>query len=284
MKYKNIFYVKRGQESFPLDFLKKAYNAVRIYNETVEGLGSPSERVTLDDQGAHLILDRSNGDDKDTFVISLDYPIGDDGNQIVEYFETDSEVFDTIVKAILTLAKENGVLEDWKFEGEDGDEHRKAGDMLADAVSRQVATGTDGDEEEAVVRAVLIDPYDEKVEVVEIDTSDNLDERVKYLLRCEQTEFGPLRIGNEAFDIMVNTGKENDRWSAFDTNMRPVLAGELLVFGHCPGNHVTGLSDSGIEYVMNNIKYVTADSIEEEYDLADDKSGGYPALVNLSAY
>ena len=282
MKYRNTFYVKDGQDRFPHEFLWKAYKAVSIYNEVVNENGTPNERVTLADQGAHLIVTRDS-DDKDIFVIFLDYPLKDDDGRIAEYFETDSEFFDTIVKAILILAEENGVLESWKFEGEDGGEHRECGNMLARTASERFAA-TEERDEEMDVRAVLIDPYDEKVEVVEIDMSDNPDERVKDLLRCEQTEFGTLRIGNEAFDIMVNTGKENDKWSAFDTNMSPVLAGELLVFGHCPGNHVTGMSDKGIEYVMNNIKYVTEDSIEEGYDLADDKSGGYPVLVNLSAH
>ena len=89
MKYRNTFYVKDGQDRFPHEFLWKAYKAVSIYNEVVNENGTPNERVTLADQGAHLIVTRDS-DDKDIFVIFLDYPLKDDDGRISEYFETDS--------------------------------------------------------------------------------------------------------------------------------------------------------------------------------------------------
>ena len=104
------------------------------------------------------------------------------------------------------------------------------------------------------MKTVLLDVYNEKVEVIDID--DELDAFYEKL-DCNCIDIVTRRIDGMEFDIMCDDeGLFHDprKLSAINDMGEPMLVGTLMFFHHDDEGDLVGLTDEAVEFIQDHIQ------------------------------
>lgn len=121
------------------------------------------------------------------------------------------------------------------------------------------------------IKGVLIDVFNEKAEVVEIEKS--LESYYK-ILDCTCIDITSRKIGDREFDIVCDDEglfHEPQKISAITKAHKPALVGNLLIVKFDGEEDITSLDDDDIQYVMQRVRHLYTNS----YPL------GYPMITDL---
>lgn len=255
MGYSNYYYTKSGLNRFPDKFLKDAERAVEIYNEK-----NPEDTVVLRKYSPTCIGIEGPGVKYEGFDFDLD-------DNDFDFCKTNMYPYDTIVKALLMIGKDDGVVEKWHFDGEVGDEEYKAAKEIVDAATTTTAQRTRKKIDNGMIKGVLVDVYNEKAEVVELKPE--LDEYYK-ILNCDMIEIATRKIGRKVFDIVCDeegTFVEDPKISAISNIGRPMLVGNILVLGQSTDGKENGLTPAEVKYVMDRVVKLRTNHWPEGYPM-----------------
>ena len=119
MGYTNYFHVKKGQKEFPEHFLWNVECAVKRYNEKY-----PDHTVWFMRNSPTCIAIEGPGVTHENLVISLEPEEWEpkDRGYIFGCCKTRMDTYDIIVKAVIMLGAQAGVIEGYSADGDEGEE------------------------------------------------------------------------------------------------------------------------------------------------------------------
>lgn len=103
-------------------------------------------------------------------------------------------------------------------------------------------------------RGILINKYELGCRVVEFE--DTLSELYR-LIDCDCIDITERKIGDNYYDIVCDDEgllKEDIRFTAFDINDEPALAGNLLIMNCDDCGELLSLTDSDIENIKSHVR------------------------------
>lgn len=105
------------------------------------------------------------------------------------------------------------------------------------------------------MKTILLDVYDQSIKPV--DVNDKLSEFYR-LLRCSTIDITLRDIGGKVFDVMCDDEgllTDNPIVSAFDSDGRMALVGNLLFFHTDGEGNLVGLTDSECAYLLDCVAW-----------------------------
>jgi len=128
--YTNYFYKTKDLKKFDAPFVNEVKRIVAASGVPLgnwDGKGKPKITDTI------ISLNGVGEDSYESFVITAEYEKKDDFfNKGFNFCKTDRKPYDAVVKAILMSAKKHGVIDRWKFDGDDTETEYIAGKQLYD--------------------------------------------------------------------------------------------------------------------------------------------------------
>lgn len=123
-----------------------------------------------------------------------------------------------------------------------------------------------------MLKAVLLDVYNEKVEIKDIEPE--LEEYYR-LLDCTLVDIVTRKIGGKLFYIVCDeeglySHGDDPRISALNGDYEPMLVGNLLVLGYSDDGEERGLEDEEVVHVMDHIRKIRTNHRPDGYKMLTD--------------